>query len=245
MFNRQLLSFDHRFRPSNFNFQLCNCIFSGANGYEGKEIRKNTMTTLRSQINTNGSMTVRSKYHVTQEQMLDEQEVVEAAKKDSSKFEPLYKKYYEQIFRYIYQRMDDPEQAHDVTSQVFMKALMNLYRYEFRGVPFSSWLYRIALSETNNYFKKKKAQRAVNVDSVQIFDMIEEYEDEDRQVLHDKMIQAINGLNDDDLLLIEMRYFEKRPFKEIAEILGITENNAKVKTYRILERLKKNIIKNL
>jgi RNA polymerase sigma-70 factor (ECF subfamily) len=35
-----------------------------------------------------------------------------------------------------------------------------------------------------------------------------------------------------------MRYFEKRPFKEIAEILDITENNAKVKVYRILEKLK-------
>ena len=41
--------------------------------------------------------------------------------------------------------------------------------------------------------------------------------------------------------LIEMRFFEQRPFKEVAEILGITENNAKVKSYRILQRMKKKL----
>ncbi|MEO1712127.1 MAG: sigma factor-like helix-turn-helix DNA-binding protein [Bacteroidota bacterium] len=41
-----------------------------------------------------------------------------------------------------------------------------------------------------------------------------------------------------------MRFFEKRPFKEIADILGITESNAKVRTYRILDRLKKKILEN-
>ena len=46
-------------------------------------------------------------------------------------------------------------------------------------------------------------------------------------------------LPEDELQLIEMRFFEKRSFKEIGEILEITENNAKVKTYRILEKLKK------
>jgi RNA polymerase sigma-70 factor (ECF subfamily) len=39
-----------------------------------------------------------------------------------------------------------------------------------------------------------------------------------------------------------MRFFEQRPFKEIAEIAGITESNAKVRTYRILERLKKKML---
>jgi RNA polymerase sigma-70 factor (ECF subfamily) len=42
-----------------------------------------------------------------------------------------------------------------------------------------------------------------------------------------------------------MRFFEQRPFKEVADILGITESNAKVRTYRVLERLKKLIIKRI
>jgi RNA polymerase sigma-70 factor (ECF subfamily) len=41
-----------------------------------------------------------------------------------------------------------------------------------------------------------------------------------------------------DFQLIEMRFFEKRPFSEIGELLDITENNAKVKAYRVIQKLK-------
>jgi RNA polymerase sigma-70 factor (ECF subfamily) len=203
------------------------------------------MLTLKPQLNKPMAMSARSKYHATEEQMLSEQEMVEAAKKDSANFEPLYKKYHEQIFRYIYQRLDDKELAFDATSQVFLKAMMNLYRYEFRGVPFSSWLYRIAYSEINNMFKERKAQRSVNIDTVNITDICDELEEDDREAVHAILIEAIGELKEGDLQLIEMRFFEKRAFREIAEILDITENNAKVKTYRILDKLKKNIMQKL
>jgi RNA polymerase sigma-70 factor, ECF subfamily len=52
------------------------------------------------------------------------------------------------------------------------------------------------------------------------------------------MLQCLENLADEDMQMIEMRYFEKRSFKEIGEILDITENNAKVKTYRILDKMK-------
>jgi RNA polymerase sigma-70 factor (ECF subfamily) len=40
-----------------------------------------------------------------------------------------------------------------------------------------------------------------------------------------------------------LRFFEKRPFKEVADILDITENNAKVKIYRLLQKMKKKFIR--
>ena len=55
------------------------------------------------------------------------------------------------------------------------------------------------------------------------------------------MLGALENLKGDDMQLIEMRFFEQRSFKEIAEILGMTENNAKVKVHRILERLKRRL----
>lgn len=184
-------------------------------------------------------ITSTSRYHATAEQMRSEHEWVEAAKKDPARFGVLYNKYHEQIFRFIYQRVDDKEAAFDATSQVFLKALTNLHKYEFRGVPFASWLYRIAKSEVNQLFRQNKAQRTINVESVHLYDMIDEMEENRLEEYHDKLMDVISDLEEDDLQLIEMRYFEKRPFKEIGEILEITENNAKVKVYRILERLKK------
>jgi RNA polymerase sigma-70 factor (ECF subfamily) len=182
-----------------------------------------------------------SKYHATATEMASEQAVVEAAKKDPARFAMLYDKYYEQIFRFIYQRLDDKETAFDATQQTFLKALNNLHKYEYRGVPFASWLYRIASSEINNLFRAEKAQRTVNIESLSVYTIIEEIQESKIDEYHDKIVDIISVLPEDELQLIEMRFFEKRAFKEIAEILDMTENNAKVKTYRILDKLKKMI----
>lgn len=187
------------------------------------------------------SMATASKYHATQAQMLTEQDYVEAAKADPSKFEVLYNKYYEQIFRFVYQRLDDQDTAYDITAQVFLKAMTNLKRYEFRGVPFSSWLYRIAQAELAQCFRKNKGQRTINVESTDIYQIIDEIEHDRLAEYHDQLVACLAELPEEDLQLVEMRYFEKRPFKEIAEILDITENNAKVKLYRLLDKLKKAI----
>jgi RNA polymerase sigma-70 factor (ECF subfamily) len=180
-----------------------------------------------------------SKYHATNEDMLHEQVLVESARKDPEQFKGLYNKYYERIFLYVWQRVDDKEVAHDVTSQVFLKAMMNLHKYEFKGVPFASWLYRIAKSEVYTAFRQQQAKRTVNIDTSGLGDMMEDMEEDKYAPYIDIIKEAVTDLEEDDMQFIEMRFFEKRAFKEIADILGITENNAKVKTYRILEKLKK------
>ena len=184
-------------------------------------------------------MSVNPIYHHTEDKLRQELKWVQYAKEDPKGFEPLYNKYYEQIFRYVYQRMDDKEMAFDVTSQVFLKALNNIHKYEFRGVPFASWLYRIAKSELYQSFRDKKARRTVNVESMHLFEMIEEWEedtsDENRQVL----LAVISQLDDEEIQLLELRFFEKRSFREVGEILDITENNAKVKSHRVIKKMRK------
>lgn len=186
-----------------------------------------------------------SRYHQTNLQLINENNIVEQAKKDARKFEVLYNKYFEQIFRYVYQRMDSIDTAKDVTSQVFYKALTKIHTYEFRGVPFSSWLYRIAMSEVYQWFKNNRANRTINMDSQGIFNLIKDneeegniFDDDENKVLKQALIQAIAELPETDLLIIEMRYFEQRSYKEIGEILNIKENNAKVKAYRIVGKLR-------
>jgi RNA polymerase sigma-70 factor (ECF subfamily) len=181
----------------------------------------------------------KSIYHQSQKQLLSENDSVEAAKKDPKQFEALYKKYYEQIFRYIHQRMDDKEMAFDITSQVFLKAMINLPKYKYKGVPFSSWLYRIAMSEVYQSFKDKKSTRTVNVDTSNVEDIIDEVEQDNTGEMKQALVEVIGDLPEIELQIIEMRYFEKRSYREIGDILGMTENNAKVRAYRIVEKLKK------
>ena len=93
-------------------------------------------------------------YHQNALVLQEELTIIEKAKRNPQFFAPIYKKYYEAIFRYIYKRVDEQETAFDITSNVFVKALAALNKFEFRGVPFSSWLFRIAKSELyQNYLQ--------------------------------------------------------------------------------------------
>ncbi|MFT5823017.1 MAG: RNA polymerase sigma-70 factor (ECF subfamily) [Crocinitomix sp.] len=178
-------------------------------------------------------------YHHTEDKLLMELKWIKYAQENPRGFEPLYNKYYEQILRYIYQRIDDKETAYDIASQVFLKALNNIHKYEYRGVPFASWLYRIAKSELYQSFRDKKARRTVNVDTSNLSEMIDEMEEDTSDGNRKVLIQLIKKLKEDEVQMVELRFFEKRSFREIGEILDITENNAKVKSHRVINKMKK------
>jgi len=188
-------------------------------------------------------MNVNPLYHKSDTTLSLELEWIKKAKNDPVDFAPLYEEYHEMIFRYVYQRMDDKDLAFDITSQVFIKAMKNIHKYENRGVPFSSWLFRIAKSELYQSFRDKKAERTVNVETYQLYDVSEEVCDENDIDMKVLLVEKLSLMKEDDLQLIEMRFFEKRSYLEIGDILELTENNAKVKTFRALEKLKKMILK--
>ena len=182
---------------------------------------------------------INKEFHKTEKEVNSELAEIELAKKNPRNFEVLYNRYYEQIFRYLYSRVDNKHLASDLTSQVFYKAMLNIDNYSFKGVPFASWLYRIAFNEMNMYFRKDAKSRTVNIESHQIEGLFEEIEEELYSEEKEKLVKVLASLSDERLSLIEMRFFEKRSFKDIADIMGITENNAKVKVYRTLDKIKK------
>ncbi len=171
----------------------------------------------------------------------EEAQQIEAAKSNPERFAPLYDKYYKPIFIFIFKRVSDKELTADITSKVFLKALLNLDKYKFQGFPFSSWLYRIAVNEVNMHYRKAKKVVEVRITEHNfnlLADEIEEQPDESSQQL---LLEAMNELTLEQSQLVELRFFEKYSFKEIGEILEITEANAKVRLYRVLDKLKKSI----
>ncbi|RMG88007.1 MAG: sigma-70 family RNA polymerase sigma factor [Bacteroidetes bacterium] len=182
---------------------------------------------------------------VTDKEMDAEWQEIQAAQTDPARFKPLYDRYYEPIFRFIYRRTDDTSLTADLCSVVFLKAMQRIKDYTFQGVPFSAWLFRIASNEVAQHFRSSKKNRVVSIESRSLYEMVEEISEAPDERIRTALIEALEELRPRDLLIIEMRFFEKRPFKEIADLLGITESNAKVRTYRVLERLKKLIVKRI
>jgi RNA polymerase sigma factor (sigma-70 family) len=73
-----------------------------------------------------------------------ERRLVEAAQKDPRRFAELYENNFARVYAYVARRVRNREEAQDLTAEVFHQALANLGRFEWRGLPFSAWLMRIA-----------------------------------------------------------------------------------------------------
>lgn len=168
----------------------------------------------------------------------EEQSRIDAAKRDPKFFRYFYEQHYKEIFLFIYRRTDDEETSADIAQQVFLKALQGLDRYTYRGIPFSAWLYRIASNEVMQHFRDQQKFRIVSIENEGVNEIMEEDYGHLEIAKREALFAAIKKLNGTDLEMIEMRFFEKRSFKEIGDIKGITENNAKVKVHRILERVR-------
>lgn len=168
----------------------------------------------------------------------NEQQQIEDAKTNPGCFEPLYTKYYARILKFVYKRIESLDESRDVTAMVFTKALCNISQYRYQGFPFSSWLYRIAINEINLFYRRTKKARIISLDEKSIKNIANEADGVDGELVK-ALRQSLLYLSEDELLLLELRFFEERPFSQVAQILDITENNAKVKTYRVLDKLRK------
>src|SRR5207253_1074764 len=77
-------------------------------------------------------------------------------KTDPEAFGALYDRYFAQIYRFVFSRLRDQTAAEDVTSEVFMKALRSIPRYQDTGRPFTAWLYQISVNTVNDRFRASR-----------------------------------------------------------------------------------------
>lgn len=184
------------------------------------------------------TMSIETKFHASREQITAEEAEIDAARGNPAKFAPLYNRYYARIIGFVYQRVETKDDAYDITAQTFIAALENIGKYKSLGVPFSAWLFRIALNELSSYFRKSKVRQSINIDDTQVVDVLTELGEENSAITDARLMKAMQQLEPSEIQLLEMRFFDKRPFKEVCEVLNISETAAKARVYRLLERLK-------
>jgi RNA polymerase sigma-70 factor (ECF subfamily) len=79
-----------------------------------------------------------------------------AQKGNVSAIGELYDRYNERIFKYVLIRVSNKRRAEDLTGEVFARMITHLHDYREMGIPFSSWLYRIAFNLVVDYYRKEK-----------------------------------------------------------------------------------------
>jgi len=181
---------------------------------------------------------VKAKYILSNEPESDE-ESIKRAKKDPKAFEVLYKKYFKEIFRFVHKKIHDDQETADLVSKVFIKSFQGIDKFQYNGIPYSAWLYRVAINETNQYFRKSKTRHVVLDERLNDSLAIEMDFEESKTTYLDQLPYVINELNPNELELIELRFYEGMSFKQIGTILDMTETNSRVKTYRVIQKLKR------
>ncbi len=177
---------------------------------------------------------------MTEDDIRKENETVERSKSDSNAFAVLYEKYFDRIYFFLLRHTDDEEAAGDLCSQTFVNALNHISKYEFRGLPFSAWLYKIASNEVNKFYRKKKGRKVFSLEEVKVRELIERNDEEWNEEIIQQLLIYLKDLPSEMLRVLELRFFEDKDFKEIAFILDMTESGAKMRTYRALDMLRKN-----
>jgi RNA polymerase sigma-70 factor (ECF subfamily) len=182
--------------------------------------------------------------------LIEEKELVRQAQKAPDAFAKLYDQYYPKIFGYVLRRSANLEAAQDITSETFLKALGKLWQFQWRNVSFSSWIYKIATNEINQYFRKAEYKKSVSLEQLQEqgFELLSPYDPESELIeaqerleqhqdfleIQKKIVQLPAKYQE----VIALRFFEKKQIKEIAEILGKREGTIKSLLHRGVERLR-------
>lgn len=169
-----------------------------------------------------------------------EKDIIKAAQENPAAFKKLYERHFAAIFSFVLKRVNDKATSADISQQIFIKALSKIKQYKHKGFPYTAYLYRIATNECNLFFRTKKKIRFVVLDeelSEGLMDQldVEDTYDSKMAKLHD----AFKLLKLEEIQLLELRFYEMKSFREVGYILNITENSAKVKTYRLLSKMKK------
>jgi RNA polymerase sigma-70 factor (ECF subfamily) len=167
----------------------------------------------------------------------DERLLIEAAQSDPGRFAELYENNFNRVYAFVARRVNDREEAQDLTAEVFHQALKNLGRFQWRGVPFSAWLLRIAANALADRWQR--AARGVEVPTDDSLEDRAESTGAAAEVERRAMLfQLVERLPDDQRLVIVRRFVDQKSIREIARELGRSEGAVKQLQFRALETLR-------
>ena len=167
-------------------------------------------------------------------QEADERLLVEAAQRDPRRFAELYELNFHRVYAYVARRVKSREEAEDLTSDVFHQALAKLKQFEWRGAPFSAWLFRIAANAITDRWKRM-ARASNDPPPNDLEDSSASTRDIEQRAT---LFQLVEGLPSDQRRVVTMRFVEQKSIREIAQEIRRTEGAVKQLQFRALEKLR-------
>lgn len=166
-----------------------------------------------------------------------------AQKGDKKAFENIYNFFFKRIYRYCDYNLAKREVAEDLTQETFIKCWKSLPSFSFKkGGSFQAFLFKIAKNLIIDESRKKKTLAMEEYLEEGVWDDLEEKLDKKNQETNVK--NAISKLEEIDRQIIILRFFEDLSFSEVEEVIDIKSGTLRVRTHRILKKLKEEMGKN-
>nr|WP_288281858.1 sigma-70 family RNA polymerase sigma factor [uncultured Prevotella sp.] len=170
---------------------------------------------------------------------LTETELVEAVRQGRREGQTeMVSRYAERVFAMIARQVPDMMDAQELAQDTFMRAFSHIDSYAPHKASLSTWLCRIAYHLTLDHLRRRRPVIVAMEDNTDISD--EELEAElntGREERIEQLMEVIDGLPDDERMLLTLYYFEDRPLTEIAYITGIDEKALANRLYRTRKKL--------
>lgn len=156
--------------------------------------------------------------------------------------EKIYREYAQTVYRYLLSRCGDPDIAEELTQETFYQAVRSAGKFN-GSCSVLTWLCAIAKNKLLEYFRKKNRELPISdANECTVTPAEAKILASESRV---ELMKALRQLDPDVREVIYMRLFGELSFREIGEVVGRSENWARVTYYRGKERLKKNITANM
>lgn len=156
--------------------------------------------------------------------------------RDDRPFREIFRRYQDLVWRVCYSIVKNPQDAEDITQEVFIRVHRNLHRFEGRS-SLKTWIYRIAFNTSQNEIRRRARRPQVESNSVE--DMAEYLPGEQnleeywsQQLRNERLVEAIRSLTPEHQDVIRLRDIEQRPYAEIAQMQDISLSAAKMRVQR-------------
>jgi RNA polymerase sigma-70 factor (ECF subfamily) len=160
-------------------------------------------------------------------------------------FDAWFREHRPTVYRYIRFRLATREAAEDVTSEVFMKALRALDRYDPNRASPRTWLLRIARNAVTDHLRSLRRRSSLHVSLDRVPDLVADVPTQEERVLREERIEMIlnanRSLRPPDQEILSLRYGAGLNNQEISEALNISGNAVAVRVHRALARLKETV----
>jgi RNA polymerase sigma-70 factor (ECF subfamily) len=176
------------------------------------------------------------------ESMPDDRELIAAAARgDADAFTALVEKYQRRVLATAYRYIGEAPTAQDIAQEVFLKVWQKAGQFR-RESGFSTWLYRIVVNQCLNYRRKRQSRREVPLEQ----DFLDDGADPDRELERERksrlVREALQELPGRQRLALVLSQFDRCPYAQIAEMMGISRSSVESLIFRAKQNLKKRIM---